>query len=95
MKTTLPEDPASELPVAADTAGAPRSFWRHVAGSLRGEHYDYTKGSLHAAILLLAVPMVLEMGLESLFALVDIWWVNRIDDGWFGAVPTHGAAAAR
>lgn len=71
-----------------------RSFWQHVAGSLRGEQHDYTRGSLPAAILLLAVPMVLEMGLESLFALVDIWWVNRIDDGWFSAVPTHGAAAA-
>jgi len=71
-----------------------RSLWRHVKASLRGEHHDYTKGSLHLAILLLAVPMVLEMGLESLFALVDIWWVNRIDDGWFGATPTHGAAAA-
>jgi putative MATE family efflux protein len=72
----------------------PRSFWRHVVGSLRGEHYDYTKGSLHKAILLLAVPMVLEMSLESTFALVDIWWVNRIDDGWWGSVPTGGGAAA-
>ncbi|HEX5052969.1 MAG TPA: MATE family efflux transporter [Planctomycetota bacterium] len=73
---------------------APRSFWAHVAGSLRGEHYDYTTGPLPAAILLLAVPMVFEMLLESLFALVDIWWVNRIDDGWFGVHATGGAAAA-
>src|SRR5688572_27612798 len=95
MTTTLPEDPPPVLPAAVPAAPAgPRRFWRHVAGSLRGEHYDHTQGSLHRAILLLAVPMVLEMGLESLFALVDIWWVNRIDDGWFGAVPTHGAAAA-
>lgn len=72
----------------------PRSFWQHVVGSLRGEHHDYTAGSLPRAILLLAVPMVLEMALESLFAIVDIWWVNRIDDGWWGAVPTGGAAAA-
>ena len=67
----------------------------HIVGALRGEHYDYTKGNLSRAILLLAVPMVLEMSFESLFALVDIWWVNRIDDGWFGATPTGGAAAAR
>jgi putative MATE family efflux protein len=71
-----------------------RTFWQHVVASLRGEHHDYTKGSLPIAILLLAVPMVLEMGLESLFALVDIWWVNRIDDEWFGMTSTHGAAAA-
>jgi putative MATE family efflux protein len=76
------------------TDTARRSFWQHVRGSLRGEHHDYTQGSLRAAILLLAVPMVLEMGLESTFALVDIWWVNRIDDGLSGIVPTHGAAVA-
>ncbi|MBX3634917.1 MAG: MATE family efflux transporter [Rubrivivax sp.] len=73
---------------------APRSLWQHVVGSLRGEQHDYTRGSLPAAILLLAIPMVLEMALESTFALVDIWWVNRIDDGWFGIAPTGGAAVA-
>jgi len=72
----------------------PRSLWQHITGSLRGEQHDYTRGSLPAAILLLAIPMVLEMALESTFALVDIWWVNRIDDGWFGVAPTHGAAVA-
>lgn len=71
-----------------------RSFWQHVVSSLRGEPHDFTTGSLHAGILLLAVPMVLEMGLESTFAVVDIFWVNQIDAGWFGATPTHGAAAA-
>jgi putative MATE family efflux protein len=71
-----------------------RTTWQHIAGSLHGEHYDYTQGSLPRAILLLAIPMVLEMALESTFALVDIWWVNRIDDGWFGATPTGGAAVA-
>lgn len=71
-----------------------RSFWEHVQSSLRGEQHDYTRGSLHTAILLLAVPMVLEMGLESTFALVDIWWVSQIDNRMFGATPTGGAAAA-
>jgi putative MATE family efflux protein len=71
-----------------------RSFFGHVLGALRGEHYDYTQGSIQKAILLLAVPMVLEMALESTFALVDIWWVNQIDRGLFGATPTGGAAAA-
>src|SRR5262245_27781508 len=79
---------------APPPAPEPRSLWQHVAGSLGGRHYDYTQGSLPRAILLLAIPMVLEMALESLFAVVDIWWVNRIDDGWFGATPTHGAATA-
>lgn len=71
-----------------------RTFLQNVMGSLRGEQHDYTKLALPTAILLLAVPMVLEMGLESLFALVDIFWVNRIDDGWAGLTPTDGAAVA-
>lgn len=77
-----------------ETTAAPRSLWQHIVGSLRGEQHDYTRGPLPAAILLLAIPMVLEMALESTFALVDIWWVNRIDDGWFGVEPTQGAAVA-
>jgi putative MATE family efflux protein len=75
-------------------SAAPVGQWTRITGALRGEQYDYTQGSLRRAILLLAIPMVLEMSLESLFAVVDIWWVNRIDDGWFGATPTQGAAAA-
>jgi putative MATE family efflux protein len=82
--------PPADAPPPART----RSFWGHVIDSLRGEQHDYTKGSLPLAILLLAVPMVLEMGLESLFAIVDIYWVNRIDDGLFGSTPTGGAAVA-
>lgn len=85
---TLPDSAASVAP-----AGPARSLWRIVVATLRGEQHDYTKGSLQRAILLLAIPMVLEMALESLFAVVDIWWVNRIDDGWFGVAPTKGAAA--
>jgi putative MATE family efflux protein len=77
-----------------EPAPARRTLWQHVVGSLRGEQHDFTRGSLPAAILLLAIPMVLEMALESTFALVDIWWVNRIDDGWFGVAPTGGAAVA-
>lgn len=69
----LPARMAEPLPTEVP---APRSLWRHVRDSLRGEHHDYTTGSLPAAILLLAVPMVLEMALESTFALVDIWWVR-------------------
>src|SRR5207248_3150655 len=43
-----------------------------------GSHQDFTAGNLHRAILLLAIPMVLEMVLESLFAVVDVVWVGRL-----------------
>src|ERR1700743_1959564 len=56
----------------------PPSLWASVREALRGSHQDYTAGSLNRAILLLAIPMVLEMVLESLFAVVDVFWVGRL-----------------
>lgn len=54
------------------------SFWSSVREALRGSHQDFTAGSLNRAIFLLAIPMVLEMVLESLFAVVDVFWVARL-----------------
>jgi len=49
-----------------------------VREALRGSHQDYTTGSIRRAIFLLAVPMVIEMLMEALFAIVDIFWVVRL-----------------
>jgi putative MATE family efflux protein len=46
--------------------------------SLNGEQRDYTQGSLTKAIFLLAVPMILELSLESVFAVVDIFFVSKL-----------------
>jgi MATE family, multidrug efflux pump len=54
------------------------SLWQSLWEAVQGSHQDYTTGSLNRAILLLAVPMVLEMVLESLFAVVDVFWVGRL-----------------
>ncbi len=54
------------------------SLWSSIREAVRGSHQDYTTGSLNRAILLLAIPMVLEMVLESLFAVVDVFWVGRL-----------------
>jgi putative MATE family efflux protein len=46
--------------------------------SLNGEQRDYTQGSISKAIFLLAIPMILELSLESVFAVVDIFFVSKL-----------------
>jgi putative MATE family efflux protein len=55
-----------------------QNLWGSIREALRGSHQDFTAGDLNRAILLLAIPMVLEMVLESLFAVVDVFWVGRM-----------------
>jgi putative MATE family efflux protein len=54
------------------------TLWSSIREAVRGSHQDFTTGNLNRAILLLAIPMVLEMVLESLFAVVDVFWVGRL-----------------
>jgi putative MATE family efflux protein len=60
------------------TIRQPSSFWASVREAISGSHRDYTTGSIKRAIFLLAIPMVLEMSMESLFAVVDVFWVARL-----------------
>lgn len=53
-------------------------FWRLILDALRGTHHDFTQGDLRRVLLLLAIPMVLEMLMESVFALVDIYFVSKL-----------------
>ncbi len=53
-------------------------FFSLVKQSLRGIEHDYTRGSLKSAIVLLAIPMILELSLESVFAVVDMFFVGRL-----------------
>jgi len=46
--------------------------------ALRGSHADYTSAPIERAVLLLAIPMVLELVLESVFAVVDVFFVSRL-----------------
>jgi MATE family, multidrug efflux pump len=53
-------------------------FWSDVREALRGSEQDYTQGPIGRAILLLAIPMVLEMAMESIFAVTDVFFVGRL-----------------
>ena len=68
----------SPPPAAAAVPAASRRFWPTVFEALRGSRQDYTEGPIGRAVLLLAVPMVLEMVLESVFAVVDVFWVAHL-----------------
>jgi len=54
------------------------NLWSAIKESLRGSHRNYTTGPIGRSILLLAIPMVLEMVMESVFAVVDIFWVSHL-----------------
>jgi putative MATE family efflux protein len=48
--------------------------------AIRGDEQNFTEGSINKAIFMLSVPMILEMAMESLFAVVDIFYVSRLND---------------
>jgi len=55
------------------------SLWASLREAIRGSSSrDYTSGSIDRAIFMLSVPMVLEMCMESLFGVVDIFWVAKL-----------------
>ena len=49
-----------------------------VKQSIRGDEHDYTQGTIRSAIVLLAIPMILELSLESVFAVVDMYFVGHL-----------------
>lgn len=55
-----------------------RKYLRFIRSAIRGDKHDFTSGNLNSAIFMLAIPMVLEMIMESVFALVDAYFVGQI-----------------
>lgn len=66
--------PAPEV----DTLQPSRSMWQELKEAIRGSEADYTQIGLKRAIFLLAIPMILELVMESTFAVVDIYFVGKL-----------------
>jgi putative MATE family efflux protein len=60
------------------TSKSNRSVYSVIKQALSGEHRDYTTGSIRKAVIFLSIPMILEMCMESVFAVVDIFFVGRL-----------------
>jgi len=63
---------------AFDTAEPSVPLWREISRALAGRPRDYTVLALDRALVLLAVPMILEMIMESLFAIANVFWVAQL-----------------
>lgn len=61
-------------------------FWSTLREAVAGSEQNFTEGSIGRAIFLLSGPMVLEMAMESLFGIVNIFWVGKLGKDQAAAV---------
>ncbi|MGH7453270.1 MAG: MATE family efflux transporter, partial [bacterium] len=63
---------------APSRPGRLAALWRDLREAIKGSEQEFTEGSFSRAIVLLAIPMVLEMVMESIFAVVDVFFVAKL-----------------
>ena len=68
----------SSIEIAETTTTAPDGLWQTLREALSGSSRDFTQGTIGRAIFLLSVPMVLEMVMESIFAVTDVFFVAKL-----------------
>lgn len=66
--------------MAESYSDKPTSWFGLLRQAIRGEEMDYTSGSLRKAVIMLAIPMMLEMIMESVFAVVDLYFVGHLQN---------------
>jgi putative MATE family efflux protein len=74
----MSEHPQLETPLPSRSE-THQSLWSAAREAVRGNHaHDYTEGAIGRSVILLAIPMLLEMAMESIFAVVDVFFVSRL-----------------
>jgi putative MATE family efflux protein len=56
----------------------PEGVWATLREAVRGSRLDYTTAPIGRAVIMLAIPMVMEMAMESIFAVADVFWVAHL-----------------
>jgi putative MATE family efflux protein len=59
-------------------APVPSGIWPTLAAAVRGTPIDFTTAPVGRAVIMLSVPMVIEMAMESIFAVADVFWVSHL-----------------
>ncbi len=67
-----------EIETETKSKPATHGWWATLREAFFGSEQDFTEGSIGRAIFLLSVPMILEMAMESLFGIVNVYWVSHL-----------------
>jgi len=76
----------SPVTVEPPTVRRPADVWRLLRDAIRGAPLDLTTAPIGKALVMLAIPMIMEMIMESIFAVVDVFWVAHLGAGAVAAV---------
>ena len=74
-----------------DSTATARTSWITLIGqAIRGHEMDYTTGTIRRTVIMLAIPMMLEMIMESVFAVVDLYFVGHLENDGRARAVTRG-----